>query len=238
MNREKYRRAMDALPFSADFEAQTAQMLLSHTRQMEKEEPMLRKSKKTIVLLAAAAALLAVSVSAANLDAIQEIVWELKTTFFVSGTTEDGSFAAIRVPEVTLEDRDDRVILTIEGEETDVTDALAAEGYYSVEQAEEDGALWVTVSGTPEACTCTISGYKTGMNTPLFTVTREKNEPLAEAGVEYSVAQGEEVISEESIEIDGSTVSNVKTVTKDDAFVTGHYNGEDIYGLVTDDTAG
>ena len=89
-------------------------------------------------------------------------------------------------------------------------------------QAEEDGALWVTVSGTPEDCTCTISGYRSGLDEPLFTVTREKNAPLADATVEYSVAQEEEVPSEESIEIDGSTVNNVKTVTvtKDDEFVT------------------
>lgn len=238
MNRETYRKAFDEIPFSDDFQARITRLLRERALELEKEEHPVRigTAKKLAALIAAAICLLAVSVSAANLETIQEIVWELKTTFFVSGTTEDGSFAAIRVPEVTLTDRDDRVILTIEGAETDITDALEAEAYYCVEQAEEDGRLLIEVTGTPEDCACTISGYRAELEEPLFTVTREKNEPLADADVSYSVAE-ESLISEETIEINGSTVTNVQTVTvtKDDEFVTGPYNGEDIYGLVTDD---
>ena len=238
MNRKTYRNAFDEIPFSPDFQARTMELLRRHATGSEKEKKRMRigRTKKLAALLAAAAAVLMVSVSAANPEAIREIVWELKTAFFVSGTTEDGSFAAIRVPEVTLMDREDRVILTIEGEETDVTDALEAEGCYSVEQTEKDGRILIEVTGTPEDCACTITGYQADLEKPMFTVTREKNEPLADADVSYSVAE-ESVVSEETIEIDGSTLSNVKTVTltKDDEFVTGHYDGEDIYGLVTDD---
>lgn len=238
MNRKTYRNAFDEIPFSPDFQARTMELLRRHATGSEKEKKRMRigRTKKLAALLAAAAAVLMVSVSAANPEAIREIVWELKTVFFVSGATEDGSFAAIRVPEVTLEDREDRVILTIEGDETDITHALEAEGCYSVEQTEEDGRILIEVTGSPADCVCTITGYQKDLGEPLFTVAREKNEPLADADVSYSVAE-ESVISEETIEIDGSTVTNMQTVTltKDDEFVVGHYDGEDIYGLVTDD---
>lgn len=232
MNRETYREAFDAIPFSPDFEDRTRSLLRQTVRETETEERTMkfRKPKKLAALIAAAVALLAVSVSAANLDTLRNIVLDLQTTFFVSGETEDGSFAAIRVPEVTLADRESRVILTVEGQETDVTDALAAEGYFSLEQTEEDGRLLVEVTGTPEDCACTLTGYREGLETPLFTVTYGKNETVSDADISYSVA-------EDSIQIDGSTLTgqNTVTLTKDDEFVVGHYDGEDIYGLVTDD---
>lgn len=232
MNRETYRETFDAIPFSADFQARTTELLQARAREQEKEHDTMRfkKTRRMVVLVAAAVALLAVSVSAANLEALQEIVWELRTCFFVSGTTEDGSFAAIRVPEASLNDREDRVILTVEGQETDITDALETEQYYSLEQAEEDGRILIEVTGTPEDCVCTITGYQKDLEEPLFSVTYEKNQTVSDGDVEYSVA-------EERIEIDGNMVTDVQTitVTKDDEFVVGHYDGGDIYGLVTDD---
>lgn len=238
MNREDYRKAMDSLTFSADFAERTAALLREHTRQREKETVMnWKKSKKVAVIAAAAAAVLAVSVSAANLDALKEIVWEIQTAFFVSGETEDGSFAAIRIPEVSLTDREDRVILSIEGEETDVTDALKAEQLYTVELAEEEGRLEIAVAGTPEDCACTVSGYGHDAEAPLFTVTYQKNEPHAEGDVSYSAPNGETVVPDETVVIGGETYSDTQTVTvtKDDEFAVGPYDGEGGYGLDTDD---
>lgn len=196
MNRETYRKAFDEITFSPDFQARTEALLQDRARGLEKEEPMMHigKKKKLAVLIAAAVSLLVVSVSAANLDAIQDIVWELRTSFFVSGTTEDGSFAAIRVPEVMLKDQDDRVILVIEGEEIDITDALEAEVEYLVGLEEADGWQSIHVTGTPEDCVCTITGYREDEETPLFTVTLDKNQALDDSGVEY-------MVSEEVIEI-------------------------------------
>lgn len=235
--REDYRNAVDGLTFSADFTERTTALLQARVRQ-EKEEPMkFKRSRKTIALLAAAVALLVVSVSAANLDTLKEIVWELQTVFFVSGETEDGSFAAIRIPEVTLADRGERVILTVEGEETDVTDALAAEQVYTLEQAEEDGRLVIEVTGTPEDCQCTVSGYGTGTAEPLFTVTYRKNQPHAEGDVAYSAPNGETVVSDETVVIGGSAYSDTETitVTNGEEFEIGPYDGGEIYGLDTDD---
>lgn len=231
MNRKTYRNAFDEIPFSPDFQARTMELLRRHATGSEKEKKRMRigRTKKLAALLAAAAAVLMVSVSAANPEAIREIVWELKTVFFVSGTTEDGSFAAIRVPEVTLMDREDRVILTIEGDETDVTDALEAEGCYSVEQTEEDGRILIEVTGSPADCVCTITGYQRDLKEPLFHVAYEKNQAAGEADVEYTVSEG-------SVEVDGSTVTNTQTVTvtENQEFAVGRY--DDIYGLAAGGT--
>ena len=67
MNREAYRKAIDQIPFSADFQERTADLLRRRARELEKEDKTVNfsKTKKLAVTIAAAAALLIVSVSAA-----------------------------------------------------------------------------------------------------------------------------------------------------------------------------
>lgn len=69
MNREDYREAFDRIPFSADFQERTADLLRRRARELEKENRTMNfsKTKKMAVGIAAAVALLAVSVSAAML---------------------------------------------------------------------------------------------------------------------------------------------------------------------------
>ena len=69
MNREAYRKAFDAIPFSPDFRDRTTELLRDRLREQEKEEHSMHvgKTKKLAVLIAAAIALLAVSVSAVML---------------------------------------------------------------------------------------------------------------------------------------------------------------------------
>ena len=69
MNRETYRKAFDAIPFSPDFQDRTTELLRDRLREQEKEEHIMYvgKTKKLAVLIAAAIALLAVSVSAVML---------------------------------------------------------------------------------------------------------------------------------------------------------------------------
>ena len=69
MNREAYRKAFDAIPFSPDFQDRTTELLRDRLREQEKEEHSMYvgKTKKLAVLIAAAIALLAVSVSAVML---------------------------------------------------------------------------------------------------------------------------------------------------------------------------
>ena len=69
MDREPYRKALDDLSFSDDFQARTEALLRDRARDMEKERNMTKfgATKKTVLLAAAMAALPAVSVSAAVL---------------------------------------------------------------------------------------------------------------------------------------------------------------------------
>ena len=69
MNREAYRKAFDAIPFSPDFQDRTTELLRDRLREQEKEKHSMHigKTKKLAVLIAAAIALLAVSVSAVML---------------------------------------------------------------------------------------------------------------------------------------------------------------------------
>ena len=69
MNRETYRKAFDAIPFSPDFQDRTTELLRDRFREQEKEKHIMYvgKTKKLAVLIAAAIALLAMSVSAVML---------------------------------------------------------------------------------------------------------------------------------------------------------------------------
>ena len=67
MDRKTYREAFDQIPFSADFQERTANLLRRRARELEKENRIVNfsKTKKMAVTAAAAVALLIVSVSAA-----------------------------------------------------------------------------------------------------------------------------------------------------------------------------
>ena len=67
MDRKTYREAFDQIPFSADFQERTANLLRQRARELEKENKIVNfsKTKKLAVTAAAAVALLIVSVSAA-----------------------------------------------------------------------------------------------------------------------------------------------------------------------------
>lgn len=67
MDRKTYREAFDQIPFSADFQERTADLLRRRARELEKENKIMNfsKTKKLAVTAAAAVALLVVSVSAA-----------------------------------------------------------------------------------------------------------------------------------------------------------------------------
>ena len=136
-----------------------------------------RNPLKVAGVLAAALALMVVSVSAAAPETVVRVMdW-------ISGTitnhivvnayqdqynlvTEDGSVMTITslyVPKASVENRDGRAILVVEGEdEVDITDALAADGAYHYEKevvegvtmtADVEGSIdhWTIRAGTETA---------------------------------------------------------------------------------------
>lgn len=126
---------------------------------------------------AAALALLGISASAVNTEPVQEFLYHISTAvqvgvFRQDVTTEDGMDLTIyRIPEVSLEDREGRAILLMDGEETDITDALTQDGRYTLQQESEGTVLDLTVTGSVQDWTLTCSVHDEGEEGLVYTYT-------------------------------------------------------------------
>lgn len=116
----------------------------------ENQEKEARRFPKRAALVAAAlAAALCITAAAAEVPAVQEFF----ATVFVTISTKGGVAAGLNIPSVAVEEREGRSILIVDGEETDVTDALAREGGYLYEgdgfqvAVDENGVAVVTSYG-------------------------------------------------------------------------------------------
>ena len=87
------------------------------------------------------------------------------------GTEEGVDLTIYHMPEVSLEDRDGRAILLLDGEETDITDALAQDGHYTFQQQSEGTVLDLTVTGSVQDWTLTCSVHGEGEEGPVYTYT-------------------------------------------------------------------
>ena len=125
---------------------------------------------RTILVAAAAVAMMAVGVSAANPQAVQDIFVQIATVVRVDEfrqemTTTDGEqMTVLSLPKIQVENREGRAVLVIDEEQTDITDALAQDGSYVYEKATQEGTkLTVTVKGSgAEDWTMEVSMYEDG----------------------------------------------------------------------------
>lgn len=122
MDRKTYREAFDQIPFSADFQERTANLLRQRARELEKENKIVKfsKTKKMAVSLAAAVALLVVSVSAAlvwltpsqvaehNEMPLLAEAFQGPDAIVIDETVETGDFAVTLMGLVSGEDLDTR----------------------------------------------------------------------------------------------------------------------------------
>ena len=140
------------------------------------------KSRRPVraVLIAAAAAMMAVGVSAANPQTVQELFFQIATVIQVDEfrqemTTEDGEQVTVfHTPEVYVENRAERALLVVNGEETDITDALLQDGRYVYEQTTEgDTKLSITLAASPEKWERGVSMCGAGEETYSYVVTSE-----------------------------------------------------------------
>lgn len=139
-----------------------------------------RRPVRAVLIAAAAAAMMAVGVSAANPQAVQELFFQIATVIQVDEfrqemTTEDGEQVTVfHTPEVHVENRAGRALLVVNGEETDITDALLQDGRYVYEQTTEgDTKLSITVTGSPEKWEMEVSMCGAGEETYSYVVTSE-----------------------------------------------------------------
>ena len=115
-----------------------------------------RRPLRTALAACAAAAMMVIGVAAANPEAAQEIFFHIASVIRVDEyrqdlTTEDGErLTVFTFPEATVENRGDRAILIVDGEEVDITKALAEEGSYTYERVTEGTRLVAEVKGDAE----------------------------------------------------------------------------------------
>lgn len=131
--------------------------------QMTKEKKAMRKHRPIRVLVAVAAVCtaLAITASASNPEILEGIVMSIRTSVSMGDyreelVMEDGEvMTALRFPDATVEERDGRTILTVDGEELDITEALAREGRYVWHDEDQGAKAQVEVTldenGAPQA---------------------------------------------------------------------------------------
>ena len=124
------------------------------------------------LVAAAVAAMLVVTVSAANSEAIMTYLTSLRDAA-VAGeawadspvNTEEGT-GGLCLPEASLEERDGRTILIVDGVETDVTQALTDQGAYLYECGEGEEQAQVRVyldeQGAPRLMTSFFTAGEDG----------------------------------------------------------------------------
>ena len=118
-----YHNACDRMALDAE---KIEEMIFMTENQKEKRP--VRRPARMALIAAALAAALGITASAAEIPAVKEFF----ATIFVT-VSADGEAAGLNIPDVAMEERAGRSILVIDGEETDVTDALAQKGEYLYE---------------------------------------------------------------------------------------------------------
>lgn len=132
--------------------------MTEHTRKK------IRRPLRTALICAAALAMMVLGVSAANPEMVKEFGGRIAEIINVNPykmemITEDGSkITVFSAPQAAVENRDGRAILVIDGEDIgDITDELNAEGRYRYEDVIGESHLNVTVEGTAEEWTATVT---------------------------------------------------------------------------------
>lgn len=138
-----------------------------------------RHPLRAALICVAAAAMMVVGVSAANPDVVANFAGHLADIIQVNRyrmelTTEDGmKITVFSAPRASVENRDGRAILVIDGEDAaDITAELNAEGRFCYESVTEEGLLTVTVEGTAEKWTALVTIGDPGSG-PVYTYSSD-----------------------------------------------------------------
>ena len=140
-----------------------------------------RRPARVLAAVAAVCAALAITASAANLETIQGFLITTMNAIFVAGENEGGAFAAVKMPEISVEEREGRTILTVDGEEADITDLLVEDHVYTFHKNMGDSSYEVTVN---DQGLVTVTGLDASGET-LFHYSFEAGENAS--GVGYNV---------------------------------------------------
>lgn len=126
----------------------------------ENKKRALRKPMQIGLIAAALAVVMCVTAAAANPGAVQKL-WESLAMSVVT-VRDDGDTMVVQadVPEVSVDEADDRTVLTIDGHAADITDALVRDGQYvgTWENGDGTGAITVHADKTWEVEFTTADG--------------------------------------------------------------------------------
>ena len=150
------------------------EMILMTENQKKKA---LRFPKRAALLAAALVAALCLTAAAAEVPAVQEFF----ATVFATISTNGDLATGLTLPTVAVEEREGRSILIVNGEETDVTDALAKEGKYLYEgdgfqvEVDEHGVAVITAYGADNTTVTYTIGDKTESGVVYKVVGEDEN---------------------------------------------------------------
>lgn len=170
---------------------------------------------RTALICAAAVAMMVVSVAAANPEGVEEFIYNIASIIHVDQyrmemVTGDGEQVTVfSIPEASVEERDGRAILVIDGKDAaDITDALKAEGRYTYEDTTAEGTrLTVAVEGWLDHWTAEVTIGEDGGLVYTFSNDSEGN---GSASAPTGPIE----------ETDGFTISSSTSSTKKGVFVT------------------
>ncbi len=166
---------------------------------------------RTALIAAAAVAMMVVSVAAANPEGVQEFLYNIASIVRVDDyrqdvTTVDGEmFTLYTYPEVSVEERDGRAVLVIDGKDAaDITEELKSEGRYTYESVTEESRLVISVEGTAKDWTAAvIIGNPDG---PVYTFSSD-HEGVKSVGHYFAEEEG----------ADGEAIVETYIVTEGDS---------------------
>lgn len=155
-----YRERCSELCLSED----KLQEVIAMTEQTKKNS--VRRPLRVGLIAAALCALLVISVSAANPEVLEGIMTAIRSSVAVGEYRQDLTMdtgeqvVALAYPEVSVEEREGQVLLTVDGQETDITDALNEKGSYLWAYGDEGASVQVEVTlneeGKPQAVTSIV----------------------------------------------------------------------------------
>lgn len=165
------------------------------------KEKKVRRPFRAALIAAAAVAMMVVGVGAANPQAVQQLFVQIATVIRVDEyrqemvTSEGESITVLSIPQAKVENRDGQAILIVNGEELDITQALAEQGTYVYEKTTpQNTKLCVEVTGSAQQWEMTVSMEEEGKQVASFT-TNSKEAALVPGTLQdnYSVNEGVEI---------------------------------------------
>ena len=148
----------------------------------QKQKKPVRRPLRVGLIAAVVTVALMATVSAANPEALEWLSATIRSSASIGDYREEivmddtgETITALRLPDTAVEERDGRIILTVDGEETDITEAMERDGGYLWTREDEGAKVSVQVTldedGKPVAVSHVTLPDGTGQDADMAMVT-------------------------------------------------------------------